>query len=250
MTHEPILVVGATSDIAEAICRRLAAAGHNLILAGRDREALEALAADLAIRFQRETASEYFDALDGESPELFFQRCVARASGGLAGVIVCYGYLPRQDLAERDPQEQRKTIEINFTSVATLLAVAANHFAELRQGFLAAISSVAGDRGRQSNYVYGAAKGALSVYLAGLRNRLHPCGVPVLTIKPGFVATKMTAGQLNPRSPLVASPERIAADVERALRRKTSVLYTPWWWRWIMLAIRLMPERLFVRLKL
>lgn len=248
--HEPILVVGATSDIAEAICRRLAAAGRDLILAGRDPEALAALAADLAIRFGRQTAAEPFEALDAAAPEPFFERCVARAAGGLAGVIVCHGYLPQQSAAEHDLDEQRKTIEINFTSVAALLAVAANYFADRREGFLAAISSVAGDRGRQSNYIYGAAKGALSVYLAGLRNRLHPCGVQVLTIKPGFVATKMTTGQLNPRSPLVATPERIAGDIERALRRKTNVLYTPWWWRWIMRIIRLIPEPIFVRLKL
>lgn len=250
MMHEPILVVGATSEIAEALCHRLAASGRELIVAGRNRDALAALAADLSIRYGRQAVSEPFDALGGESPESFFERCLGRAGGGLGGVIVCYGYLPQQTAAQRDLEEQRKTIEINFTSVAALLAVAANHFAERRQGFLAAISSVAGDRGRQSNYVYGAAKGALSVYLAGLRNRLHPCGVQVLSIKPGFVATKMTAGQLDPRSPLVASPERIAADIERALRRRSSVLYTPWWWRWIMGVICLIPERLFVRLKL
>ena len=248
--HEPILVVGATSDIAEAICRRLAASGRDLILAGRDHEALTALAADLSIRFGPETAAERFDALDPAATKPFFERCVARAGGGLAGVLVCYGYLPQQNVAERDLDELRKTIEINFTSVAALLAVAANHFAERRSGFLAAIGSVAGDRGRQSNYIYGAAKGALDVYLAGLRNRLHRHGVRVLSIKPGFVATKMTAGQLNPRSPLVASPERIAADVERALRRQTRVLYTPWWWRWIMRLIRLIPEPVFVRMKL
>ncbi|HUY91182.1 MAG TPA: SDR family oxidoreductase [Pirellulales bacterium] len=250
MMHEPILIVGATSDIAEALCRRLAAAGRDLIVAGRDRDALEALAADLSIRYGREMASEPFEALDAAAPEPFFARCRAHAADGLAGLIVCYGYLPQQNVAEHDLEEQRKTFEINFTSVAALLAVAANYFADRRQGFLAAVSSVAGDRGRQSNYVYGAAKGALGVYLAGLRNRLHPCGVHVLTVKPGFVATKMTAGQLNPRSPLVASPERIAADIERALRRKTSVLYTPWWWRWIMRVICLIPERVFVRLKL
>lgn len=248
--HEPILVVGATSDIAEAICRRLAGAGRDLILAGRDSEALAALAADILIRYGRETAAEPFEALDPAATKPFLERCVARSGGGLAGMLVCYGYLPQQSAAERDLDELRKSIEINFTSVAALVAVAANYFAERRTGFLAAIGSVAGDRGRQSNYIYGAAKGALDVYLAGLRNRLHPCGVHVLTIKPGFVATKMTAGQLNPRSPLVASPERIAADVERALRRKTNVLYTPWWWRWIMRLIRLIPERIFVRMKL
>src|SRR5262249_38784825 len=119
-----------------------------------------------------------------------------------------------------------------------------------RGGYLAAISSVAGDRGRQSNYVYGAAKSALSTYLQGLRNRLWHKGVHVATIKPGFVDTTMTRGRLNPRSRLVASPERGARDIDRALRRRQNVLYTPWFWRPILRVITLIPEPIFKRLRL
>ena len=131
-----------------------------------------------------------------------------------------------------------------------LLAPLANYLESRRRGYLAAISSVAGDRGRQSNYTYGAAKAGLTAYLQGLRNRLYRSGVHVLTIKPGFVDTRMTQGRVNPNSPLVASAARVARDIDRAIRRRRNVIYTPWFWRPIMLAVRALPEFLFKRLKL
>ncbi len=155
-----------------------------------------------------------------------------------------------QDIAEQDFAQARQMIDVNFTSAVSILGCLADYFRGRRSGVIAAISSVAGDRGRQSNFIYGATKAGLTVYLAGLRNRLHPLGVHVLTIKPGFVATAMTVGRVNPNSPLMATPERVAADIDRALRRRRDVLYTPWFWRWVMLIIRAVPERLFKRLKL
>ena len=121
----------------------------------------------------------------------------------------------------------RESLEVNFLSAAELLEIAAAYFEPQRTGFIAAISSVAGDRGRQSNYIYGAAKAGLSTYLQGLRNRLYHSGVHVLTIKPGFVATRMTFGKVNPNSPIVASPQRVAKDIARAIRRRRNVIYTP-----------------------
>jgi short-subunit dehydrogenase len=126
----------------------------------------------------------------------------------------------------------------------------ANYLEERGRGYIAAVSSVAGDRGRQSNYTYGASKAGLSAYLQGLRNRLHPAGVHVLTVKPGFVDTPMTHGLVNPDSPLVASPEQVAADVDLAIRKRKDVIYTRWFWRAVMLVIGSIPERVFKRLKL
>ncbi len=141
-------------------------------------------------------------------------------------------------------------MEINLTSAVVLLSLFANYLEDRRSGYLAVISSVAGDRGRQSNYTYGAAKAGLTAYLQGLRNRLYRSGVHVLTVKPGFVDTPMTHGRVNPDSPLVASPARVARDIDWAIRRRRNVIYTPWFWRPIMLAVRLVPEFVFKRLRL
>jgi short-subunit dehydrogenase len=155
-----------------------------------------------------------------------------------------------QILSEVDPEQAARTIDVNFKSYVSLLNAAAMHLRERGGGFLCALSSVAGDRGRQSNYTYGAAKAGLSAYLQGLRNRLAPHGVTVITVKPGFVDTAMTWGLLKAGSALVASPQRVARDIVNAIATRRDVLYTPWFWRWIMLVIRLIPERVFKRLRL
>lgn len=250
MSAETIAVLGATSGIARALCRRLAARGCRLVLAGRNREELDALAADLQIRYGRPAPVELFDALDLDALPRLADRCQARAEGPLTGVVLCYGAPADQAAAQADPAEARRAIEVNFTSAVLLLEPFAARFERRRSGTIAAISSVAGDRGRQSNYIYGSAKSGLSAYLQGLRNRLHRSGVHVLTIKPGFVDTPMTRGVVDPRSPLLATPERVARDIDRALRRRRDVLYTPWFWRPIMAAIGSIPERLFKRLGL
>ena len=155
-----------------------------------------------------------------------------------------------QDLTETDFTAARHMIDVNFTSTVSILSLAANYLEERKTGFIGIISSVAGDRGRQSNYTYGATKAALSAYAQGLRNRLCKSGVHVLTIKPGFVATRMTTGLLDPNSPMVAKPETIANDIVKALTRRRPVVYTPWFWRYIMLLICAIPERIFQRMKL
>jgi len=220
------------------------------LLAGRDGDELEKTAADLRLRHNVEVAIETFEALDFDSHPALIARCFTQCGGRLDGVIVCYGYLPSQQWAEQDFAEARRTVDVNFTSVVSLLNCAANALEQQGSGFIAAISSVAGDRGRQSNYIYGAAKAGLSVYLQGLRNRLARRGVHVLTIKPGFVDTPMTQGLISPQSPLLAKPDRVARDIDRALRRGRNTLYTPWFWRPIMTVIALIPEPLFKRLRL
>jgi short-subunit dehydrogenase len=244
-----VVIVGATSGIARALADVLARRQCRLLLAGRDEQELEALAADLRVRHGTNVATERFEALDfGDHPD-FWQRCQKHFDGSVTGVVVCHGYLPDQAEAERDFREIERTFAINFLSAVSVLNLAAETLGARRQGFLAAISSVAGDRGRASNYVYGASKAALSAYLDGLRNRLHASGVQVLSIKPGFVDTAMTRGKLKP-SRLLATPERVARDIDRALRRRQDVLYTPWFWRPIMAVIRGLPERIFKRLSL
>ena len=246
---ERVLILGATSGIAKELARVLAERGCSLILAGRNREELEKSAADIKLRYEVASDVETFDALDPASQSDLIGRIVSRPDA-IDGVVLCYGYLPDQRQSETDMAEARRTIEINFTSAVTLLAPLAEYFAQRKCGYLAVISSVAGDRGRQSNYTYGATKAGLTAYLEGLRNRLHPLGVRVLSIKPGFVDTPMIQGRVNPASPLVASSRRVARDIDRAIRRRRDVLYTPWFWRPIMLVVRLLPQWLFKRLKL
>lgn len=247
---ENVLILGATSGIARPLCRILAERGCRLLLAGRNVDELQKMAADLATRYKATAHVEPFDALDFDSHAEFLNRTIARFDGEISGVVLCYGYLPEQPATQTDFAEARQTIDVNFTSAVSILNLIANHLESKQQGYIAAISSVAGDRGRQSNYTYGASKAALSAYLQGLRNRLHASGVSVLTIKPGFVDTPMTAGRINPNSPLVAAAETVARDIDRALKRNKDVLYTPRIWRCIMCVVRSIPEWLFKRLKL
>ncbi len=249
--NEKVVILGATSGIARSLARLMAARGCRLILAGRDLEQIERVAADLRLRYRSEVIVEPLDALDYAAHAPFVERCVQRFAGPIDGVVLCYGFLANQPDAQQDTTVLRRTIDVNFTTAAALLELFAARLVEQKRGgYLAAISSVAGDRGRQSNYAYGAAKAGLSAYLQGLRNRLFHEGVHVLSIKPGFVDTAMTQGRINPKSPLVASPERVARDIDRALRRRRNEIYTPWFWRIIMAVIRIIPESLFKRLRL
>jgi decaprenylphospho-beta-D-erythro-pentofuranosid-2-ulose 2-reductase len=250
VTAETFLILGATSGIAQAICQVLAARGCRLVLAGRNGGELERLKNDLQVRHQTVVECVHFDALDFASHAVFVERCTSAFDGGLDGAILCYGYMVEQQLAQSDFAAAQRTIDVNFTSAVSVLERLAFYFSARRRGVIAAISSVAGDRGRQSNYIYGASKAGLSAYLQGLRNRLSKSGVHVLTIKPGFVATAMTDGLVNPKSPLLASPERVARHIDRAIRLRRNVIYTPWFWRPIMLVIRSIPEVLFKRMKL
>lgn len=241
------LIIGATSAIAEALARRLAAAGDALFLVGRDMQKLEAVASDLRSRGAPRVECATLDALDyGRHGPVVAQ--AIDTLGGLDRVVIAYGTLPDQAACAQSAELAQREFELNATSIISLLTPLANHFEKRGKGTIAVISSVAGDRGRQSNYVYGAAKGALSLFLEGLRNRLAPKGVRVVTVKPGFVDTPMTAA--FKKGALWATPDRVARDIQRALERGPEVLYTPWFWRWIMLIIRHIPEAIFKRMKL
>ena len=247
---ERIAIFGATSGIGRALAAVLAGRGARLCLLGRHEEELNRIAADLRVRYGADAAAERFDAEAFDDHATVVERAIERLGGRLDGVVVCHGVMFDQAEARQRAELIRRTYEVNLTSVASVLEPVAARMAERGRGWIAALSSVAGDRGRQSNYLYGSAKAGMSAYLQGLRNRMHHHGVRVLTVKPGFVDTPMTHGLLDPDSPLVASPQRVAKDIDRAIRRGRSTVYTPWFWRGIMAIIRSIPEPLFRRLKL
>ena len=247
-----ILVLGATSPIAVALCRRLARRGDQLLLASRPdpgrqgRSDLSTLAADLRVRHQAEIRTACLDARLLDTHAVFFEQAVQRL-GGLDGVVLLIGALGEQPRASQHPAGAANLIEVNLTGPASLLALAANHLERQGSGFLLAFSSVAGDRGRQSNYAYGAAKAGLNTFLQGLRHRLGPQGVRVITIKLGFVDTEMTWGL--PGLFLVASPDQVARKAIRTLQGPGRTYYLPGFWRPILFILRNLPERLFQRLR-
>ncbi len=242
---ENVLILGATSAIARATAAAFAARGDALYLAARDQQELPRIAADIRLRYSVEVYYGYFDAEATDSHQPFFKSVVATFPN-LSGVVLAFGYMG--DPKARDFNSAAKVIASNFTGAVSILNQCANYFEPLQRGFIIGISSVAGDRGRQSNYVYGSAKGALSLYLQGLCNRLHGSGVRVITVKPGFVDTAMTYGL--PGLFLVASPQYVGKRIVQAVGRSADVVYLPWFWRYIMLVIKLIPEAIFKRMKL
>jgi short-subunit dehydrogenase len=246
MSGQRILVVGATSAIAMATARLLAGQGAHLQLAARNPKRLETLAADLTVLGAAGVETLPFDATPATDYEQFAERAWGEA--GIDLLLVAHGELPDQLEVQDDAAATRAVMETNAISVLALLAAFAGRFEARGGGAVAVIASVSGDRGRQSNYVYGAAKAAVAVYLQGLRNRLSSSGVQVLTIKPGFVDTPMTA---HMRKGLFwAQPDTVARGILRALRSGRSEVYLPGYWRLIMWVIRLIPEPLFKRLSL
>ncbi|XXF77330.1 SDR family oxidoreductase [Myxococcaceae bacterium GXIMD 01537] len=242
-----VLVLGATSAIAQSTVRLLAARGAALFLVGRHAENLAAVAQDAATRGASKVESQALDLNDFAAHEALVERA-AQALGGLDGVLLAHGVLGDQAACERSFAETEKVLRTNFLGAASLLTVLANRFEAQKAGTLVVISSVAGDRGRQSNYVYGASKGALSVFLQGLRNRLARSGVAVVTVKPGFVDTPMTAHV--PKNALFATPEQVARGILRAADRGANEVYLPGFWALIMFIIRSVPESVFKRMKL
>jgi len=251
MTDAPrrtIVILGATSAIARGVAEEFARRGDELLLAGRDTGELAALADDLAVRFGGRARGMAFDAVALETHAGFVESCREASGGSLAGVVLCFGYLGDQAAAQRDLSEARRIFDTNLLGAVSILSLFANHFEERREGFLCAVSSVAGERGRQSNYFYGAAKAGLNVFLQGLRNRLASSGVRVITIKPGFVDTRMTYGRKGML--FVASPRSVARHIVAAIVHGKDQAYVPALWRPVMLMIRLIPERIFKRMRL
>jgi len=243
-----MIILGATSAIAQAVARRYAEQGASLFLVARDAVRLDVVADDLRVRGAASVEVLAADLTDNDRhPEII--AAALDALSGLDTVLVAHGVLPDQSACEQSAQETLHSIDVNFLSVVSLLTPLANYFAERKSGTIAVISSVAGDRGRQSNYVYGAAKSGLDTFLQGLRNRLFKSGVQVLTIKPGFVDTPMTA-HIEGRGLLWAEPGVVAEGIIRAVEKRRNVAYVPSFWALIMFVIRSIPETIFKRLSL
>lgn len=243
-----LLIIGATSAIAEATARRFAAAGTRFYLVGRNAEKLAAIARDLEIRSGQPVHAETLDLDRLEEHPALLERA-AQALGGVDLALIAHGTLPDQAACQRSADMTLAAIHTNALSAISLATALANLFEARGRGTLVVIGSVAGDRGRQSNYVYGAAKGMVGLFLQGLRNRLSAKGVQVITVKPGFVDTPMTAAFEN-KGFLWAQPDQIAQGIVNAVEQGRDIVYLPWFWRWIMLVIGHVPERLFKKLKL
>lgn len=243
-----ILIIGATSAIAKATARRWARDGHELYLVGRDRDHLQEIAGDLKVRGARSVQTATLDVNDFARHAPVIDTAIG-ALGALDVALIAHGTLGDQKACEQDFQAALQELNTNAISVISLLTHLSNRFEAQKQGSLVVIGSVAGDRGRQSNYVYGTAKSAVATFMQGLRNRLHKSGVQVLTIKPGFVDTPMTAA-FDKKGPLWCSPDVIARAILRGIAKQRDVVYAPWFWWGVMAIIRSVPERIFKRLSL
>ena len=246
--NQNILIVGATSGIAEALARRYAAEGANLFLVGRNLEKLQTIASDLLARGAMSVQTFVMDANNSELINVMTASAWS-TFGSIDVAIVAHGTLPDQSRAEIEIPYAITEFRTNAESVIACLIALAAKFEIQGSGVLAVIGSVAGDRGRASNYLYGAAKAALDTFASGLRARLFKSGIHVLIVKPGFVATPMTAG-LDLPALLTVTPEKVARDIQRAITNRKDVLYTPFFWNWIMLIIRRIPMAIFKRIKL
>jgi len=240
-----VLIVGAKSDIAKAVAREYARNGYNLYLAGRGVDDLKDFATDLTVRSGCKVERVELDILKYSTHQAFYDNLEEKP----LGVVVAVGYLGVQKKAQNDFDEAKRIMDTNYTGVVSILNIIASDFEKRRSGFIVGISSVAGDRGRKSNYIYGSAKSALTAYLSGLRNRLYEVGVDVLTVKPGFVATAMTEGMDLPEK-LTAQPDEVAEDIYTAQQKKKNILYTKGLWRFIMLIITSIPEWQFKKMSI
>lgn len=247
--EQGVVILGATSPIARAAAMEFAVRGFALVVAARDLDEAERIAQDLRVRYSVTAQALQFDALDYERHDQFLSQCQEiLQTDGIEGIVVGFAYMPEQDEAQTDFEKARRTVDTNLTGAISILEVAARYFEQRQRGFITIISSVAGDRGRKKNYIYGASKAGLNVYAQGLRNRLHSANVKVTTIEPGFVDTRMTYGREGLF--LVASPERAGRDIVRATLAGRAIAYVPWFWRWIMGAVCAIPEWKFKRMNL
>jgi short-subunit dehydrogenase len=240
-----VLLLGASSDMATALARNFASEGYDILLAARNAHRLEPLRSDLTIRHGVTATLLEFDARNFNGHASFWESLAVKPD-----ITICiFGYLGDQTAAEADWKECLNILEVNYVGAVSILNIVANDYISRGKGTIIGISSVAGERGRKSNYLYGSAKAGFTAYLSGLRNRLFHHGLQVLSIQPGFVYTRMTEGLTLPPL-LTATPEQVAAAVGNAVRKKKNVVYVKWFWRWIMLIIKSIPESLFKRLKL
>lgn len=247
MIYKSVLIIGATSSIARAIAENFAQTGTALYLLARDEVELERVAKDLAIRHTVSVSWSAVEVTAYHTHLILLQKAEAFL-GKIDGVVVCIGELGNQSQAQVDFNAALPIINSNYTGVVSLLTHTANYLEQQKSGFIIGISSVAGDRGRQSNYVYGSAKGGLNLFLQGLRQRLDKSNIHVMTVKPGFVDTKMTFGMSGLF--LVAHPSQVATDILQGLKQRKNQIYTPWFWFFILQIIKIIPESFFKKISL
>ena len=241
-----VLIIGATSAIAGATARLYAQRAARLFLLARDPQRLQRMSADLTVRGATSVDSACLDLRCHDQHRAAIEAAAA-SLGSIDIVLLCYGVLPDQEQAENDFNATREALEVNGLSVISLLIVLATSMQQQQQGKIAVVTSVAGERGRQSNFVYGAAKAMVSTYLQGLRGKLLPHGIHLIDIRPGPVDSPMTAG--FDKGPLWSCPEQIAASIVKSIDRNRHTAYAPGYWRPIMWVIRCIPEVIFKRLK-
>jgi len=240
-----VLILGAGSDMAVAIAREFAGNKYDIQLAARNVATIAPLEQDLRIRFQVQASSYAFDATDFNSHPAFYNSLPVKPDI----TIAVFGYLGSQEKGQSDWTEAARILHTNYTGAVSILNIVAEDYAARGTGTIIGISSVAGERGRQSNYLYGSAKAGFTAYLSGLRNRLFHKGVHVLSVQPGFVYTRMTENLKLPPM-LTAQPQDVAKDIYKAAKAKKNTIYTKWFWRYIMLIIKSIPEFMFKKLKL
>ncbi len=245
MNDQWLLILGANSDIAVETARRFAKNNWNLMLASRNVSNLNKVASDIEIKQKVRVKTFQFDAAEYKSHKLFYNKLPHKPDG----VLLAFGYLGDQEIAQNDFREAKKSLDVNYNGAVSILEIVADDFVKRGEGFIAGISSVAGERGRQENYIYGSAKAGFTAYLSGLRQRLFKKNVHVLTIKPGFVDTKMTFDHDLP-SFLTATPAQVGKAIYKGVIKQKDVIYVYPAWRLIMLVIRFIPESIFKRLKL
>ncbi len=240
-------MIGATSAIAHETAKCFAQDGAELFLVARSAEKLKVIGDDLKVRGAKRIETFVLDVNDFDRHQEMIEAAITSLDG-LDMVLIAHGTLADQEKCQRSVAETLQEFTTNCTSVISLLTILADYFEQQQRGCIAVISSAAGDRGRQSNYVYGAAKGAVSIFLGGLRNRLSKSGVAVVTLKPGFVDTPMTA--TLKKGPLFASASVVGKGVYAAMKSCKEVVYLPWFWRYIMLIIKSIPEPVFKKMSL
>ncbi|HVW97476.1 MAG TPA: SDR family oxidoreductase [Mucilaginibacter sp.] len=240
---ESVLVLGATSDIGIAIAKRFAASGFTILLAARKPELLDPLKSDIEIRYNVACSIHQFDALAYHTHAAFFENLKPDI------VVSIFGVMYDEEEAFENWALTEAMINTNFTGAVSLLNIVAKYYIARQSGSVIGISSVAGDRGRASKLVYGSSKAAFTAYLAGLRNKCFKHHVHVMTVKPGFVYTRMTENMPLP-APLTSTPAELAEIVYRGFKKKKNTIYVKWFWRYIMLIIKNIPEFQFKKMKL
>jgi len=240
-----VLILGASSDIGYAIAKKFASEKYDVQLAGRNPGQLEPFRSDIEVRYGVRCSLHAFDAVKIETHQSFFNSLSPMPDV----TVYVAGYMNDNDKVIKDWEEVKRTIDTNYTGAVSILNIVAAQYELKKSGTIIGISSVAGNRGRQSNYIYGSAKAGFTAYLSGLRNKLYHSQVHVLTVLPGFVNTKMTENLKLPGM-LTAQPDEVGKSVYNAAKNKQNVVYVKWFWRWIMLIITSIPETIFKKKKL